>query len=769
LAYALGIDLGTTYSAAAVFGAGGAEIFSLSQRSTVVPSVVFVAESGEVLVGEAALRRGASDPDRLCREFKRRIGDSAPLVVGGTPFSAEALTGRLLAWIVRAVAEQRGGPADRLVLSYPANWGVFKQERLGQAVRIADVPELLTSADVGMITEPEAAALSYASAERVPVGQVIAVYDLGGGTFDAAVLRKTATGFEVLGRPEGIERLGGIDIDEAIYDHVRRAVGDAVDSLDPEDLGSARAMARLRADCVDAKEALSSDTQVSIPVLLPTLNTEVRITRAELEGMVRPVLGETVDALRRAIASAGLETAAVDRVLLVGGSSRMPLVAELVSEALGRPFYVDAHPKHAVALGAAISAASSGAQVQAPPPPAPPAPAPPVPVPPPPGPPPAPPGPPPAPPSPTPVPSPLVPEAPVTEPLVVSSPGLGAQRHEAGGGRPRWLPLAAAGVVVVALGVGAFLAFGGDDSGGRGDTDTKGTDGTEQTAAGVPDLGVAGSTDVAEFPDGLVVDGDDVWVASTFGAAVQRLDVATGNVEETFPLEGEPLGVVVAEGSVWVSQRAAGTVTRLDPADGTVQATIDMPDQPGGITAGDGAVWVTGAGGTVMRIDPATNAAEVRIQGHGRIAGVAVTPEVIWVTLFEDEGHVLALDPSSGDVVHDVTVGAQPDSLIVAPSGVWVANRGDDTVDRIDPDAGTVTASVPVGDEPTGLVADGDDRIWVVSRIGGRLELIDAASAKVVTQLPLGGRPLSVAVSPDTVWATLSGDSQVVRVQVSSG
>jgi YVTN family beta-propeller protein len=112
-------------------------------------------------------------------------------------------------------------------------------------------------------------------------------------------------------------------------------------------------------------------------------------------------------------------------------------------------------------------------------------------------------------------------------------------------------------------------------------------------------------------------------------------------------------------------------------------------------------------------------------------------------------------------------VGADPDSLIVAPSGVWVANRGDDTVDRIDPVDATVTASLPVGAEPTGLVADGNDRIWVISRIGGRLELIDPASATIVAQIPLGGRPLDVAVSPGTVWVTLSGDSQVVRVEVS--
>ena len=203
----------------------------------------------------------------------------------------------------------------------------------------------------------------YASQERVEPGSVIAVYDLGGGTFDAAVVRKTADGVELLGTPEGIERLGGVDFDEAVFAHVAAALGGALGELDPDDPAAMAAVLRLRAECVEAKEALSADTEVSIPVLLPNVSTEVRLTRAELEAMIRPPLADSLTAMRRALRSAGVEAAGLTAVLLAGGSSRIPLVAQLVSAELGRPVAVDAHPKHGVALGAAQAAAAAAGHV----------------------------------------------------------------------------------------------------------------------------------------------------------------------------------------------------------------------------------------------------------------------------------------------------------------------------------------------------------------------------------------------------------------------
>jgi actin-like ATPase involved in cell morphogenesis len=277
---------------------------------------------------------------------------------------------KLLRWVVDTVSAREGGPPETVVVTHPANWGPYKLDLLAQAVRLADVGEAV------VISEPEAAAISYASNERMQVGDTIAVYDLGGGTFDAAVLRKTDDGFEVLGRPDGIERLGGIDFDEAVFSHVASTLAGSLESIDPEDVSARSAVARLRDDCIEAKEALSSDTDVVIPVILPAVQTEVRLTRSEFEDLIRPALSPTADALSRSLASAGVLMADLRAVLLVGGSSQIPLVGQLLAERLGCPVAIDAHPKHTVALGAARAGAPAMATAVAgpsgPPPPPPP-------------------------------------------------------------------------------------------------------------------------------------------------------------------------------------------------------------------------------------------------------------------------------------------------------------------------------------------------------------------------------------------------------------
>ncbi len=353
MAYYLGIDLGTTYTAAAAERGGVVEALTLGNRTASVPSVVYLRDDGEILVGEAATRRATTDPGRVAREFKRRVGDPTPIILGGTPYAAEMLMARLLHWSVQRVREQQGEPPRAIALTHPANWGPYKLDLFTQAVRQVDVDASL------MLPEPVAAATFYASQRSLAPGSVVAVYDLGGGTFDAAMVRRTQTGFEIIGTPEGIERLGGIDFDEAVFAHVRGAVGDGLERLDPEEAAAQAAVARLRQECIDAKEALSSDTDVSIPVLLPGLQTEVRLTRSEFEAMIRPVISETIVALRRAIRSAGVRDDDITAVLLVGGSSRIPLVAQMVGAELGRPIAIDAHPKDAIAFGAAIAVAAT--------------------------------------------------------------------------------------------------------------------------------------------------------------------------------------------------------------------------------------------------------------------------------------------------------------------------------------------------------------------------------------------------------------------------
>ena len=240
-----------------------------------------------------------------------------------------------------------------VTLTHPANWGPYKCELFAQ------VPELAGLGEVQMLTEPEAAAAHYARNDRLDPGALVAVYDLGGGTFDATVLRTTEHGFDILGRPEGIEGLGGIDFDEAVFTHVDQTLDGAVSRLDPADPRATSAAIRLRHECVTAKETLSADTETTIPVLLPELQTEVRLTRGEFEKMIRPAIGATIASLRRALQSARIDPAQLHTVLLVGGSSRIPMVAHLVSAELGRPTSVDTHPKHAIALGAAAVGADT--------------------------------------------------------------------------------------------------------------------------------------------------------------------------------------------------------------------------------------------------------------------------------------------------------------------------------------------------------------------------------------------------------------------------
>ena len=359
MSYGLGVDLGTTFTAAAVARDGRVEMATLGDHTDAVPSVVLIRDDGTVLTGGAAERRASIEPDRVARAVKRRFGDPMPVILGGAPHPATALIAHQLRDVVDIVSDREGGRPAMVTLTHPANWGPYKRELFAQVPRLAGLGE------VQMLTEPEAAAAHYAHNDRLDPGALVAVYDLGGGTFDATVLRTTEHGFDILGRPEGIEGLGGVDFDEAVFTHVDQTLDGAVSRLDPADPRATSAAIRLRHECVTAKEALSADTETTIPVLLPELQTEVRLTRGEFEKMIRPAIDVTIASLRRALQSAQIDPSQLHTVLLVGGSSRIPMVAHLVSAELGRPTSVDTHPKHAIALGAAAVGADTAAATAA--------------------------------------------------------------------------------------------------------------------------------------------------------------------------------------------------------------------------------------------------------------------------------------------------------------------------------------------------------------------------------------------------------------------
>jgi hypothetical protein len=243
----------TTAAAVLADGApGGPEMLPLGNRAMQVPSVLFVRDDGEVLVGEAAERRGVTEPARVVREFKRRVGDPVPLVVGGTPYSPQALVGRLLAWVVGVATERRGEPPAHVTVTYPANWGPFKRDLLGQAIAMAD----LVGAEV--CTEPEAAAITFAWRNRVAEGERV-----GGLRPRRRHVRRRRPRAAVRGVRPGRPAEGGraprrhrlrrgrLPPRHQLAPGVRRGAG----RRRPLDDRRARP---LRRDCVEAKEALSA-------------------------------------------------------------------------------------------------------------------------------------------------------------------------------------------------------------------------------------------------------------------------------------------------------------------------------------------------------------------------------------------------------------------------------------------------------------------------------------------------------------------------------
>ncbi|MDT7789901.1 MAG: molecular chaperone DnaK [Pseudonocardiales bacterium] len=325
--YQIGLDLGSTRTATATCR-------EIPRLESVTPTVVFANPDGSLVIGEEAERRALADPGRVARRFLRRVGDPTPLRLGGVALGADVLTAR---FVTQLLAPYNG----RVAVAHPASWGPHRLESLRGA----------GLSDVLFVPAPQAAVVAYDSQARLEPGSVVAVYDLGGSGFEAAVVRKLDS-FVPAGRPEEAE-VGGLDFDEAVFSHVVESL--EWDSLDAENPVVRAAVADLRRACTAAKEQLSSDTEVRIPVAVPGISVrEVRLTRAEFEEMIRPALAETTGALLRALENAGVRSGDLAAVLLVGGSARIPLVTQEVSALLGRS--VTPAFEGMVAVGAALSA-----------------------------------------------------------------------------------------------------------------------------------------------------------------------------------------------------------------------------------------------------------------------------------------------------------------------------------------------------------------------------------------------------------------------------
>ena len=354
----LAVDVGASRTAAAIARLGpdglvAPTAFPLGAHADSVPSVVFVGDDDELLYGDAAERRGIAQPERLVREFKRRIGDATPIRAGNRGFTPEQLFALLVSWVVDRVAEREGERPAALCVSVPASWG---QRRSGLVVSAL---EEAGCRDVRLIREPKAAARHYAAERSLDVGSLVAVYDLGGGAFDAALVRiEGDCGIEIVAGPVGLDDVGGADFDDAVFRHAVRAAGLSPDDLAPD--GKARVgLASLRRQAVEAKEALSFSAQTVVLVFLGHGSATVRLTRAKFEKMIEDGLGRTVDTVASLLESADVAPEDVAAILLTGGSSRIPRVAQLLSERFDRPVAVDADPKAAISLGAVRSLAAA--------------------------------------------------------------------------------------------------------------------------------------------------------------------------------------------------------------------------------------------------------------------------------------------------------------------------------------------------------------------------------------------------------------------------
>ncbi|KOV83947.1 Hsp70 family protein [Nocardia sp. NRRL S-836] len=349
MSYGLGVDIGTTYTAAAVSDASGTRAVPLG-RDLVVSSVVFATEGGELITGDAADGESRKQPLRASHSHKRRLADPTPLKICDVVRSPALLMAAQLRDAVSLATAIQGRAPGSVVLTCPAVWGPYRREHFSEVSRLAGVP------DAVVVTEPEAAAMHHSVERRLGEGEIVGVYDLGGGTFDATVLQARRHGMEILGTPEGVERLGGIDFDESLLALVDQRVDGEITRLDPADAGQARVLLSVREACRGAKEELSAATETVLRLHLPGGTREVTVTRAEFERAIAPQLALTTDAFRRTVASAGLSADDLASVLLVGGSSQIPLVADLLSKTVGKPLRVGLHPKLAVALGAAALA-----------------------------------------------------------------------------------------------------------------------------------------------------------------------------------------------------------------------------------------------------------------------------------------------------------------------------------------------------------------------------------------------------------------------------
>ncbi|MGP5697272.1 Hsp70 family protein [Brachybacterium alimentarium] len=359
MARALGIDLGTTNSAVAVMGESGQpEIVASGEGKPTTPSVVLFKNAGgkdRTVVGTPARRQASVRPDDVVEYVKRFMGDPSWRFDSSNDeeYRAEDVSAVILAHLVQAASAQLGEQVEDVVITVPAYFDDARRMATKEAGSIAGLNVLR------VLNEPTAAALAYGVS--VEKDGYLLVYDLGGGTFDVTILGIEGRSFEVLAT-DGDRNLGGFDWDNALMNHVaaelqEQGVQDLYD--DPE------AMAVLRVKSEQAKRALSYSEITTVEVPLDTGDHSVEITRRTFEEITGGLLRRTQEIVEDTLDDSGLEWEDLDQILLVGGSTRMPAVHELLERVSGRAAADGVNPDEVVALGAAIQAGLSSGDAAA--------------------------------------------------------------------------------------------------------------------------------------------------------------------------------------------------------------------------------------------------------------------------------------------------------------------------------------------------------------------------------------------------------------------
>ena len=359
MAKIIGIDLGTTNSCVSVMEGGDAVIIPNAEGGRTTPSVVAFAKDGELLVGQTAKRQAAKNPKRTIASIKREMGSAYRVTVDDKSYSPQQISAFVLQRLKADAEAYLGEPVTAAVLTVPAYFTDAQRQATKDAGKIAGLEVKR------IINEPTAAALAYGLDKEDD--QKIMVYDLGGGTFDVSVLEIGDGVIEVLATA-GNNRLGGDDFDKAIVDYLvaefRKEEG--VDLTSDE-----RAMARLKAVAERAKIDLSSmiTTTISEPYITVApngdiLHLEVELTRAKFNELTRHLVDATVGPVRQALSDSGLKASDLSKVLLVGGSTRIPAVQNKVRELTGKEPFKGINPDECVASGAAIQGGVLGGDVE---------------------------------------------------------------------------------------------------------------------------------------------------------------------------------------------------------------------------------------------------------------------------------------------------------------------------------------------------------------------------------------------------------------------